>query len=974
MKKAAVFLLSLILAMASIGLMSACNGNDDPSGQTPGENVNVYGGEGDFVFAKWQAELTDVYDEFTVGQDGSTSVHYNKTAVLDKYTGMYSQISGATADFNYLNITVSGKSGQTLLMRMGDSTLTAVVLGQDKVLAISEEETTYSYKISAPWMLSSVTEVYLIIDPGLSGPSNAGTFTVAKTWLSASQPEGSLLAQDSPWKNGGAYRFTQVGNVTRVAYEGVPQNSWQNMFIDFDAHDWTKENVMTFTLKNTGESSIYFSIKTLAANDPDDSGSLTWNDVDLPAGEEYTVSLQFTQNIRKLVMFVDSGLTPDSGRHSGSFEISEILFSYIDPSRICSWTVMNKFTIEEKEGEVDIGYTDLANADWTQFVAATVYHDFEKYNHVRVTLKNTGSESVEYFVKAQLFDATEVKSTLVTLGAGEETTVSLQLDRKIDQVLVWLNVFGDPQQKTSGSYTLSNPSFYYEEPMVFSIADGENGSKNVTFSNLAFNTWTQNVYFALTQDVSVSNALRFTLTNTGDTTLYLWAKTELAEGGDGNSLFVTLEEGESREVSIDADSPINALAIFVSVSGTGAPEDGSKFSGSFTVGAPEFFSKEVSPWTATSAFKLTAKNGITTVSYTDLAKEQWNQNIFLSQPAYEAENTLKLAFAKVSGERMCITIKLECENGDLYGKVTLDENNPTGECVLSLTSGKINNIALFVNVEDATQDTSSGSFTVSAPAFELQQPAWQGTPGFALSDGEGITTVSYTDLAANAWNENIILQQPVYTSENTLKLSFTRVSGSWMCITVKLECENGEQYGKVTLDENNSTGECVLSLTSGKIRNIILFVNVEDAQESAYTGSFTVSDPVFDIRQPAWQATSAFDLTQQEESVTLSYTDLAKESWGENIFLAQPVYGDEDSLSLSFENTGKTWVCITVKLECENGELYGKVTMDAETLEGECTISLTAGKVNKIVLFVNVEDATESAYSGSFTVSNLTFE
>lgn len=974
MKRAVVFILSLILAATVIGLFTACKKQDEPSGQTPGENVNVYGGEGDFVFAKWQAELTDVYDEVTVGQDGSTSVHYNKTAVLDKYTGLYSEISGATADFNYLNITVKGKTGQTLLMRMGDSTLTAVVLGQDKVLAISEEETTYSYKISAPWMLSSVKEVYLIIDPGQGGPSNAGTFTVSKTWLSASQPEGSLLAQDSPWKNGGAYRFTQVGNVTRVAYEGVPQNSWQNMFIDFEAHDWTKENVMTFTLKNTGESSIYFSIKTLAANDPNDSGSLTWNDVDLPAGEEQTVSLQFTQNIRKLVMFVDSGLTPTSGRHSGSFEISEIVFSYIDPSLICSWTVMNKFTIEEKESEVDISYTDLVNADWSQFVAATVYHDFEKYNHVRVTLKNTGNESVEYFVKAQLFDATEVKSTLVTLGAGEETTVSLQLDRKIDQVLVWLNVYGDPQQTTSGSYTLSNPSFYYEEPMVFSIADGENGSKNVTFSNLPFNSWTQNVYIALTHDAAAANAMRFTLTNTGNTTLYLWAKTELAEGGDGNSQVVTLAAYESKEISIDTDKQINALAIFVSVSGTGAPEDGSKFSGSFTVSAPEFFSKEVSPWTATSAFKLIAKNGITTVSYTDLAKNSWNQNIFLAKPEYAQENTLKLAFAKVSGERMCITIKLECGNGEQYGKVTLDENNPTGECVLTLTSGKINNIVLFVNVEDATQDISTGSFTVSTPAFELKQPAWQGTPGFTLSDGEGITTVSYTDLAANAWNENIILQQPVYTSENTLKLSFAKVSGSWMCITVKLECESGEQYGKVMLDENNQTGECVLFLTSGKIKNIILFANVEDAQEATYTGSFTVSDPVFEIRQPAWQATFAFELTQQEGSVTISYTDLAKESWGENIFLAQPVYTEEGTLSLSFENTGKTWVCITVKLECENGEQYGKVTMDSETLTGDCTISLTAGKVNKIVFFVNVEDATESTYSGSFTVTDLTFE
>ena len=154
-KKLLLSATALFVACAIFGGLAACGGGNTGSDSGSGtsseenENVNIYGGEGDFVFSKWQAQSDSVYTEITKNEDGSTFLRWVKSASQDNMCGIFSEVGNLPDSFRYVNVTVSGIEGKTMMLRLGDSTVSSLVLGADKIVEVSEDTQTFSYEISA---------------------------------------------------------------------------------------------------------------------------------------------------------------------------------------------------------------------------------------------------------------------------------------------------------------------------------------------------------------------------------------------------------------------------------------------------------------------------------------------------------------------------------------------------------------------------------------------------------------------------------------------------------------------------------------------------------------------------------------------------------------------------------------------------------------------------------------------------------
>ena len=729
---------ALFVACAIFGGLAACGGGNTGSDSGSGtsseenENVNIYGGEGDFVFSKWQAQSDSVYTEITKNEDGSTFLRWVKSASQDNMCGIFSEVGNLPDSFRYVNVTVSGIEGKTMMLRLGDSTVSSLVLGADKIVEVSEDTQTFSYEISADnaWMLNSVKEVYLIAEPGQNSASNVGTMTVHKSWFSEALPEGATVAKASPWANGGNYKITQIGDVTRVSYSAIQASSWQNISMEIPEHSAATQNTLNFTLTNTGTETVYISVKTLEKTNPDESSSLTWDNVVLEAGTSEELKISLSKGIRKICMFVASADNIPSGVYSGEFEISEVTFSYTDPASLCAWQATGAFIAEKGEGKGSFFYTALTNGDWNQNIGAQIEHDPETQNTITLTVANKGDAAAHYYVKAQAADKSEVAGSSFDLEAGGVKTVSLTVNGKVASVIVWINAdkyTGEAGAATSGCVELTNPVLSYTEPLPqspwsgsadYALSVNDKGETEVVFDGVTSNSW-RNIGREVSHDVAVQNMLSMTFANTGDGVIYLTIKTVDGDNNQVSWTDVELAAGETKTAAVALEKQIAKIELYI-CSTSVIPEG--TYSGSVMVGEPVFGYAEPeieSPWTGSSVYETSMnKEGVVTVNYEGVKNNTW-QNIGRSvSHDFSAANTLEIAFANTGDSKIYIQIKtVDAENN---GVTWTDIEMEAGEAKnVSITLGKqIARIELYIcSTSNVPEGIYAGSFTMTEPKF-----------------------------------------------------------------------------------------------------------------------------------------------------------------------------------------------------------------------------------------------------------------
>lgn len=864
--KKKTWLIALTAALATtlcLGFAGCQQGdpNDDGGGGKTDEFLNVYDGSGDFEISKWQAQSTSVYTEVTQGEDGSTFLRWVKAASQDTMTGVYAEVSGMVSSFGYLNITVSGTEGKTLMLRLGDSTSSSLLLGADKVVEVGGEAVTYSYEINTAnnWMLDTVKEVYLIAEPGQNGASNVGTMTVHKTWFSETLPEGSIVTQSSPWKSGGNYNITQIGNTTSISYSGIVPNSWGNVYIDYTDHDPATQNTITFTLKNTGDTAVYLSIKTVEAANADDNSQLTWDNVILQAGESRDMNIAVSRQIRRILMFIASADNVPSGSDSGSFTVTQPTFSYTDPALQCVWQGTSFYTLEKGEGKGTFRYTALPNGEWNQNINTSVAHDPETQNTVRLTLTNRGEQAAYYFVKAQASDgSTEVAGDSFRLEPQEGKEVVLTLDSQVAILVIWVNADrfdGEAGETSAGAVEITNPVFSFEEPSEPPVDDPWNGSSvyqremgkdgvlTVTFDGVQSNSWNN-----ISRDLSVDpnhNTMTLTFTNTGDSLIYISVKTTDGAGGEGNQLSwndVELSVGGTETAEISVNEQTASVVLFICSTNI-IPEN--SYSGSFTVSDPVFSHKKTNPWTlGSSEYKsILGEDDVVTVTYAGVTNNSWR---FLGRNIEGIAGTMSITFANTGDSVVYITLKAIGAGGyEAYSELELVVGGT--ETVSTLLTQAITGIELYIcSTDKVPEGTYDGSFTMTEPTFN----PWSGTDLYRTEvDGEGLLTVSYEGVTNGSWS-NIGRAVSCDASCNTMAMTFVNTGDSVVYIQIKTV--NAEGEGVTYTDIEIGVGETLpvtVSLPAAIARIELYICSTDTISEGTYNGSFTMTAPEFTVSE-----------------------------------------------------------------------------------------------------------------------------
>ncbi|MFA6942962.1 MAG: hypothetical protein WCQ71_03825 [Bacilli bacterium] len=579
--------------------------SDSPSSEINDSYLNIYNGTGDFHIAKWQAESSSVYTEVTESKnDNSTFVRYNKTGSLNPNSPLIANISSLTTDFRYINITILGVEGRTGMLHIGNSTLSSLVLGIDRTIVFENGATTFSYDIAPlnAWMLDNANTVSFIVEPGLRGLNNNGTFTIMDTWFSETMPLDSTLAKSSPWSGSGTLLVSQLDDITEISYKGIAQGSWQYVATDVNPLDVNEYNTLNLTFENLDDSVVYLSIKTVAADNPSNTSQLTWDNAEFGPNNTAELHISLSKPIRKIIIFVcSSGIVP-SGEHSGKFAITNYNFSYVDPSLQSLWNSTGLFLNNRGEGESTFTYTNLPNGEWNQNITASVEHSYPDNNAVSLTAENLGEERIYLFIKAQDFsvnNSAEISSGSYSLAAGEEKTVTLFLDRQVDKIVVWVNASkydGIAGATTDGIIRLTNPVFSFETaPEVapawsgnsfYQITDNQNGTVSVSYENLIHDSnhaW-YNIQASVLHVLEDANGVVIDFNNTGLEAVHIQVVLRDASGEFSWTPFWLDVDGTYHYSKI-VTRQISKIVLFITSINT--VPDGT-YSGSFVMTNPVF--------------------------------------------------------------------------------------------------------------------------------------------------------------------------------------------------------------------------------------------------------------------------------------------------------------------------------------------------------------------------------------------------
>lgn len=688
--------------------------------------TNIYEGTGDFYFAKWQAESETVYTEVTVENDGSTAVRYVKSGSLDGYCPLVAEIQNMSTSFRYLNITLSGEVGKTVLLRIMDETASNLIIGPDRIISLENGINTYSYDINPEraWMLDAVDSIEFIAEPGLKGALNSGVITIHETWFSSTKPDDSQLVSASPWSGSGAMMVTSLGNETNVSFTGVAKGSWQYISTSIESMDFPTQNTVAFIFENTGATIVYLSIKTVASSNNDDSSSLTWDNIILNAYETKAVSIPLSEAIRRIVIFVSSTNSIPAGTYSGTFKISSYELKYVDPGTLSMWSGTGKFINEKLTGESIFTFSDLSNGNWDQNISAIVGNNYPDYIVVSVTIENLGDISTSFYVKAQNQSGGEVAASGFSLDANTSKVIKLVLNEAIAKMVVFVNAHsyvGEANDLTAGSFRITNPIFSNETPAPtwngsskYQVIDLQNGTVKVDYSEITSASWS-NIYANVIHQYPETNSVEMSFANNSDSTVYIQVVLT-ASGGQFAWNQFSMSEGESYDYFKIVDRQITKIELYIC--STSSIPSGT-YAGSFIMSNP-LFANVVSSWKATSSYSQIVSQDFTTFNYSSIANGDWNQNISADiNYDFSLFKTISFSLTNKSSQDNFYYVKAYDAEGEItYASFFLGASE--SKEIVFTTLRQVSTIMIWTNAENYNGEggeMTSGSLELTEPVF-----------------------------------------------------------------------------------------------------------------------------------------------------------------------------------------------------------------------------------------------------------------
>lgn len=214
--------LRFALLLAFIGPLSAC-GNASSSASESAANAYL-GGSEDFHLHSWDPSDFNAMT-ITENADGSSSFDYSKSSGTE-YLFASTSLSGNLADFDYINLKVTGGADHSVRVRIATSveTIESNIIGGEYDLALQSEPACYSLKIKGVYQtrLDLAKAIALYPDITHSGIDYYNqNFKVLDCFFSTSVPEGYT------WANQGI----DSGDPDEVVINGWKCSSWTNYTI-----------------------------------------------------------------------------------------------------------------------------------------------------------------------------------------------------------------------------------------------------------------------------------------------------------------------------------------------------------------------------------------------------------------------------------------------------------------------------------------------------------------------------------------------------------------------------------------------------------------------------------------------------------------------------------------------------------------------------------------------------------------------
>ncbi|MFD0717075.1 hypothetical protein [Paenibacillus sp. GCM10027626] len=431
------------------------------------DDTNVYQEGDEFAFTHWHGD-DSVYTEINQTEDNQTFVRYTKMGSMDKMSGIAADVTGKLSQFQYVSFTIKADesmAGKTLVARLGDSTLSALLLGNDKTILLEPGTHTYTYAVSSAnkWMLDSLDKVHLIAEPGLRSATNFGTFTITRSWFSVEAPDDTSLVEGATWIVwAGNYKIQQVKDVTRVSYSGIKPSSWASIATPVE-HDPATQNAVRITLKNTGDSTSYIRLNPVYNSNGENANLVERASEILEPGEEVTVTItELTEQITYFSLLICSSWDVPEGTYSGTVEISNLEFIQLEPS---DWQGSSIYEVIQANGIATVTYRNVEANTWQNIFTENVDHQYPEQNAMKMVVQNMG-ETASYVRVVPMSgeqNLMEPDSRIVESGETKEILVG-PLPEKVDKVVLYIDSGADvPAGNHSGILQIQQPVFLKTE-------------------------------------------------------------------------------------------------------------------------------------------------------------------------------------------------------------------------------------------------------------------------------------------------------------------------------------------------------------------------------------------------------------------------------------------------------------------------------------------------------------------------------
>lgn len=948
MKKKHIAMLTLGALMTctlGLGIFTACN-EDTKDEVKPSEyldGINYYYGDGNDMhlqgwFVSENNDAWTVEENVTDGSSTVTKLGFNKNTANNSFS---MEIDGKYSDFSYLNITMRAEArGSERAIAAHLSLPNPIpqkdhlnVLGSDLYFDVSADVyTTYTFRVPSVsrQTLDVVHYVRLAPDPGIQNTGTTlytGDIYVKDCWFSKEAPADGVTPVDDTWRTEAwcGYTVTRGGADTEAT-------------ITYD-------------------------------------GPADWSRFYRPVPLEEVFLEDGTVNNMLRIRFTSDAVT------------------------------VGETTLEDSVEQFQVGlWGDPDPTSDAQFWQAW-FGQYSSYGFSNGTHSSTATMAVEKDEETGVITLTcQAAPALIGL-AGNFT----------EQLWICFNLESQPQggepggapgyiaENTPfdgiGQMTILSSEFYYDEtmpeyrePVVNESGWSQNGvgayvissekagvMANVTFDKISPTAWSCLAYDASASDGN--NVAVLTIRNNG-TEKVLYGIDWNNEAGRQYGFLAAGETKELRLLNVSASGPINFfLDSCYDANDPSRLPDKEEYSGDVDIVSLTYDKEEIaetSPWTGAGVYTVTAKDGVTNVTYTDVKPQGWTCVSYAVSNEMR-QNTAIVTLRNNGTEKVLYGINLDDPNARVYGYLEAGETKEVK--VQSVNAYTVIDCFLdscyFGDPYVAEKDSYSGNVDILSVEFtteELEIPGPEvtyGTGTWDVVDGgkalytfnakEGtMTNVTYQGVSPTLW-ANLFYEVSAEECYKNVTVTLRNNGSQKVLYGIDLNDESKRAYGWI---EPGATAE--VSLMSDVVYSTINFFldscyygDPYVAPEGTLSGDVDIVSVAFSgelLQAPAEKditASLTFEKAGEDPQTTIegsniTWTDLPigdpNGNWNAGFKANYDMQDGETTIKLTLKNTSDHAVRVQASLRniAWNPEFGSTGLVIAAGEEGTITISLSA--------------------------------